>query len=616
MISIPNTKTQTKKSAKLLSSASKRSSVRKKIVYPLLMTSLAWLAWISLFPSDLKEKEGFFSSSDDEISGEMIVFVSDRDGKDEIYIMNSDGSDQQRLTNNNCYDSHPKFSPDGKQITFLSDRNGPYEIFIMNSDGANVRQITRSIPGVHFPSFSSDGSKLIFNCIQEGKRILMILSLTDGKKTRYLSTRHNVYHPAWSPLGDKIAFDMVEDENQDIYVANTNGGGFMRLTENAKDDFYPAWSPDGKQIAYIAGRNRNLDICVMKADGSDKRYLTSHQALDEFPSWGPDGKHIVFESRRTGKKQVFIVGSDGTGLRQITEGDYNNSSPDWCKVSYSETALTADNQKKTSFAVLKGPYLGQKPSGKKAELFAPELINYEVHGSPFISQDEKEIIIGSMTEGPKYYRMIAGVWSLQSVLPFAIPENCNGMFVSPSGKRIYFLIWEDNDENFYFIEKKGNRWTTLRSLGEEVNSFPTHWQFTTAKNENLYFSSEGNVVVSVFNGNTHLPPVPLKLESNENLEGGTPYIAPDESYLIYSIGRNERDEYTDLYISYRLKNNKWTEPINIGPSINIKDNFDLCPKISPHGKYLFFISRRNSPEFRIYWVDAGFIETLKPDELK
>ncbi len=89
---------------------------------------------------------------------------------------------------------------------------------------------------------------------------------------------------------------------------------------------------------------------------------------------------------------------------------------------------------KDEFPVLKGLYLGQKPPGKNAELFAPELIKYEVHESPFISQDEKEIIIGSMTEGTKYYKMIDRVWSLQAVLPFAIPENCNGMFVSPSGK--------------------------------------------------------------------------------------------------------------------------------------------------------------------------------------
>lgn len=269
-------------------------------------------------------------------------------------------------------------------------------------------------------------------------------------------------------------------------------------------------------------------------------------------------------------------------------------------------------EKASGFPLLKGPYLGQKPPGKKAELFAPELINFEVHGSPYISQDAKEIMIGSMTEGTKYYKMVDGIWSLSTALPFDHPQNCNGMFVSPSGKRIYFLIWEDNDENFYFIEKQRDGWTKLRSLGKQVNSFPTHWQFSTARNENLYFSSGGNILVSVFMGAEHLKPAPLKLESNENLEGGTPFIAPDESYLIYSVGMNERE--TDLYISYRLKNNKWTEPKNLGSSINMDGSFDLCPKISPDRKYLFFISRRSGPDFRIYWADAGFIEELKPNE--
>jgi len=273
-------------------------------------------------------------------------------------------------------------------------------------------------------------------------------------------------------------------------------------------------------------------------------------------------------------------------------------------------------QEKTSDSpILKGPYFGQKPPGKKAELFAPEVIRYEVHESPNISQDEKEIIISSMDKGTIYYKMVNGVWSQQAVLPFDIPGNCNGLFLSPSGKRIYFLIWENNDENFYFIEKKEGKWMALQSLGDKVNSFKTHWQFTSAKNENLYFSSEGNIVVSVFNGNTHLTPVPLKLDSNKNLEGETPFIAPDESYLIYSLRRNERDKYSDLYISYRLKNNKWTKPIDLGPSIN-RVNFDLCPKISPNGKYLFFISRRNGPDFKIFWSDAGFLEDLKPAELK
>jgi hypothetical protein len=88
-----------------------------------------------------------------------------------------------------------------------------------------------------------------------------------------------------------------------------------------------------------------------------------------------------------------------------------------------------------------------------------------------------------------------------------------------------------------------------------------------------------------------------------------PFLAPDESYLIYSVD-------TDLYISYRYKNNKWIEPKNLGSSINMNDCFDLCSKIFPDGRYLFFVSRRSSQDFRTFWADACFIEDLKPTKLK
>jgi len=273
-----------------------------------------------------------------------------------------------------------------------------------------------------------------------------------------------------------------------------------------------------------------------------------------------------------------------------------------------ERLLQEQKEKKESFPVLKCPYLGQEPPGKKAELFAPEVITYEVHGSPSISPDEKEILIGSMSEGMKYFKMVDGVWQLQDASPFDIPDNCNGMFVSPSGSRLYFLIWEDGDENFYVSEKKEEEWTKPRYLGEEANSFKTHWQFSVAKSENLYFSSEGNIVVSVFRGGKHLKPVPLILSSGKNLKGGTPCIAPDESYLLYSKAEDGNDNATDLYISYRESDGKWSLPINLGANINSPGHYDLCPKVSPNGKFLFFISRRNGPDFQIYWADAKIIE--------
>ena len=270
--------------------------------------------------------------------------------------------------------------------------------------------------------------------------------------------------------------------------------------------------------------------------------------------------------------------------------------------------LTAQSNK---LSVIEGLYLGQNPPGKKAEKFAEDIITYEPHNSPTFSPDGREMIIGAMEDDDKYYKMINSTWTQESDLPFNFPGVCNGVFLSPSGDRAYFFIWNDRNR-FYTSIKKSSGWGELQIMGEDINSFRSSWQFTSAENENLYFSCDGNLMVSVFDGSKHLKPLNLKLEDNKNVKGVTPYIAPDESYLIYSLGYEDNE--ADLHISYRLANNKWTKPIDLGPDINIKGNMDLCPMVSPDGKYLFFISRRPGPDYELFWVDAGFIEELKPEK--
>jgi len=270
--------------------------------------------------------------------------------------------------------------------------------------------------------------------------------------------------------------------------------------------------------------------------------------------------------------------------------------------------LTAQSNK---LSVIEGLYLGQNPPGKKAEKFAEDIITYEPHNSPTFSPDGREMIIGAMEDDDKYYKMINSTWTQESDLPFNFPGVCNGVFLSPSGDRAYFFIWNDRNR-FYTSIKKSSGWGELQIMGEDINSFRSSWQFTSAENENLYFSCDDNLMVSVFDGSKHLKPLNLKLEDNKNVKGVTPYIAPDESYLIYSLGYEDNE--ADLHISYRLANNKWTKPIDLGPDINIKGNMDLCPMVSPDGKYLFFISRRPGPDYELFWVDAGFIEELKPEK--
>src|SRR5712664_585155 len=96
-----------------------------------------------------------------------IVYTKSRDVNDEIYVINSDGTAQTRLTNNPASDRCPTWSPDSTKIAFASDRDsvgsGNYEIYVMNVDGTNPTRLTNN-PALDFaPAWSPDGTKIAFH---------------------------------------------------------------------------------------------------------------------------------------------------------------------------------------------------------------------------------------------------------------------------------------------------------------------------------------------------------------------------------------------------------------------------------------------------------------------
>jgi len=212
-----------------------------------------------------------------------IIFVSDRDGNDEIYIMNVDGTEQRNLTNHPANDWFPTHSPDSKQIAFTSDREGevPYNdraIYVMNIDGSN--QIRISEMGAGFPSWSPDGQKIAFTC-----------KIYDSPATRV----------------------------RDICVMNIDGTEKTILTNDRKFNGYPNWSPDGSKIIYGCYPDGNDDVCSMNADGSEQTRLIEDPAKDGCAEWSPDGSRILLASDRSGTLQLYLMNSDGSNLTQITE---------------------------------------------------------------------------------------------------------------------------------------------------------------------------------------------------------------------------------------------------------------------------------------------------------
>jgi Tol biopolymer transport system component len=181
---------------------------------------------------------------------EQIVFFSDRDGSQQIYVMNAaDGSNQTRLTSANANDSDPSWSPDHTKIAFESDRDGNNNIYVMNADGSGLTQLTNDPADDSNPSWSPDGTKIAFN--------------TDRDSTE-------------------------EDfENQEIYFMNAgDGSNQTRLTYNDVQDSGASWSPDGTKIAFASAKDGNLEIYVMNAaDGSGQTRLTNNTAAEGEPDW-------------------------------------------------------------------------------------------------------------------------------------------------------------------------------------------------------------------------------------------------------------------------------------------------------------------------------------------
>jgi hypothetical protein len=278
----------------------------------------------------------------------------------------------------------------------------------------------------------------------------------------------------------------------------------------------------------------------------------------------------------------------------------------------------------TNFPLLKGPYLDQPPPGKKPELFAPEIFASELHGGLVFSPDGKEIYWDLMQEGRNilYMSMENGHWTPPKEVPFRSKFGTGDATFSPDGKKLFFTSQEsieggkkEAEENIWFVERQNGGWGKPKSLGSVVNSYPIHWQLSVAGNGNLYFGVEGDIFIA--KSQTGEYPKVDRLSGSINTEHheSTPFISPDESYIIFSrYGGALR--FADLFISFRDANGNWTNAKNMGPTIN-SNMHELCPNVTPDGRYLFFNRNHGAKgDLRVFWVEAGIIDELRPDEMK
>ena len=258
-----------------------------------------------------------------------IAFVSDRDGNDEIYVMNADGTGQTRLSDDPTHGTAPVWSPSGAEIAFESDRDGNDEIYVMNTDGTGQTNLTDNSATDGVPTWSPDGAKIAFESDRDGNREIYVMNADGTGQTNLTSNPATDGVPAWSPDGSKITFFSYRDGNPEIYVMNADGTDQTRLTDNPALDRDPVWSPDGSQIAFWSFQSANWEIYVMNADGTGQTNLTNTPGWDGDYTWSPDGSQIAFVSERDDNLEIYVINADGTGQANITSNLADDDQPAW-----------------------------------------------------------------------------------------------------------------------------------------------------------------------------------------------------------------------------------------------------------------------------------------------
>lgn len=207
--------------------------------------------------------------------------------------MNADGTGVTQLTHNDTVqEGAGSFSPDGQKIVYVREDGSDSELWIMNVNGTNQTRITNNSIDDTSPEYSPNGSRFVYTAgpVDRTARFPEIYTINVDGTNRVWVTSNSLIElgPEYSPSGTKIVYEAGSPTTDyEIYTINPNGTSRLALTNTKTQDGAPTYSPDGKRIAYQNGEGGNARIMKIPSGGGTPRQVTTLVDTSFHMSWGP-----------------------------------------------------------------------------------------------------------------------------------------------------------------------------------------------------------------------------------------------------------------------------------------------------------------------------------------
>ncbi|MEJ7646112.1 MAG: hypothetical protein WKF87_16070 [Chryseolinea sp.] len=267
-------------------------------------------------------------------------------------------------------------------------------------------------------------------------------------------------------------------------------------------------------------------------------------------------------------------------------------------------------------------YLNEVPPGITPKIFAPGKVskpNESEFGSVF-SNDMTEFNYSVEIRGKAETRMMKfenGKWSTPVKILFHEVYSYNDPFLTPDNKKLFFIsnrflngTGPKKDFDIWYVERSVEGWSEMKNAGNNINSSENEYYISFTSSGKMYFSSNRaannyDIYSSVVKAGEFQPLVKLGPQINTSAYEADVFVAPDESYLIFSAISEDGLDSGELHVSFRSQDGSWTPRTSFGDPVNTETN-DFCPYVSPDGKYFFYSSQND-----IYWVSSEVIRELR-----